>query len=267
MMSHPEAELYRCTNCSHAFTLPESIHTPETYEAAYFEKIHKRWFEHPNFKLFELILREIPQAASVADIGCGRGDFLRFAHTHRPDLTLTGIDLSHNADQPGIRFIQGDILKLNIEARFDVVVSLAVIEHIAEVSDFVRCLQQLTKPSGTIIVMTINDGSLLYAAGRLGRSVGVPLAFNRLYSVHHLHHFTRSSLASLMSRGGCAVRKHLDHNAPVKAMDMPVNNRYLDSVLRMGLHALWTAGKVTRRSYEQTIVCIAPDRPAASQTQ
>jgi 2-polyprenyl-3-methyl-5-hydroxy-6-metoxy-1,4-benzoquinol methylase len=255
MPSHPEAELYRCAACSHAFTHPESIKHPERYEASYFEEGHKRWFEHPNAELFERILSEIPQYASVVDVGCGRGDFLRFAQSKRSDLKLTGIDLSDNADESGIRFIQGDILKLNLPDRFDVVVSLAVIEHVAEVGAFVRRMQQLAKPSGTVVVMTLNDGSLLYLAARLGRSVGVPLAFNRLYSVHHLHHFTRDSLSNLLTSNGCIVRKHLDHNAPIEAMDLPVNNRWLDSVLRIGLRALWMAGKVARRSYLQTIVC------------
>jgi len=258
MPSHPEAELFRCAICSHAFTRPESIRVPEQYEASYFEEDHKRWFEHPNVELFERILSEIPVGSSVADVGCGRGDFLRFAHSRRSDLKLTGIDLSDNADESGIRFIQGDILKLNLLERFDVVVSLAVIEHVAEVGAFVRRVQQLAKPSGTVVVMTLNDGSLLYSAARLGRSVGVPLAFNRLYSVHHLHHFTRDSLSNLLTSNGCIVRKHLDHNAPVEAMDLPVSSTWLDSVLRVGLRALWIAGKATQRSYLQTIVCSVP---------
>jgi 2-polyprenyl-3-methyl-5-hydroxy-6-metoxy-1,4-benzoquinol methylase len=260
MPSHPEAELFRCSykGCSHAFTRPESIRAQERYDASYFDEDHKRWFEHPNIELFERILSEVPAGASVADVGCGRGDFLRFAYARRPDLKLTGIDLSDNSDEPGIRFIQGDILELNIAERFDVVVSLAVIEHVAEVGSFVRRMQQLAKPSGMVVVMTLNDGSLLYSAARLGRSVGVPLAFNRLYAVHHLHHFTRTSLANLLRNSGCIVREHLDHNAPVEAMDLPVNSEWLDSVLRIGLRALWVAGKATHRSYLQTIVCSVP---------
>lgn len=258
MPSHPEAELFRCGGCSHAFTRPGSILVPERYEAAYFDEDHKRWFEHPNVELFQRILEEIPVGSSVADVGCGRGDFLRFARTRRPDLALTGIDLSDNSYESGISFIQGDILKLNIAERFDVVVSLAVIEHVAEVGAFVRRLQQLAKPSGTVVVMTLNDGSLLYAAARLGRSIGVPLAFNRLYSIHHLHHFTRTSLSHLLTKSGCVVRIHLDHNAPVEATDLPVSKGWMDSVLRMGLRALWVAGKATHRSYLQTVVCSVP---------
>jgi 2-polyprenyl-3-methyl-5-hydroxy-6-metoxy-1,4-benzoquinol methylase len=258
MPSHPEAQLFRCRKCSHAFTRPDSICVPERYEASYYEIDHKRWFEHPNIELFERILAVVNPGASVVDIGCGRGDFLRYAHAKRPDISLTGIDLSANVNEPGIRFLQGDILDLKIVVHFDVVVSLAVIEHVAEVGLFVRRMQQLVKPSGIVVVMTINDASLLYAAARLGRSIGVPLAFNRLYSVHHLHHFTRRSLAAMLKHDGCFVLEHWDHNAPVDAMDLPVNNQFIDFFLRFGLRILWTLGKAMRRSYLQTIVCSVP---------
>lgn len=258
MPSHPEANLFRCEECTHAFTQPDSIRRPELYGAAYYDEDHRRWFENPNTDLFERILGEVPHGASIVDVGCGRGDFLRFARNARPDLSLTGIDLSANADEPGIRFVQGDILILPLAEQFDFVVSLAVIEHVAEVAEFVRRMQRLAKPAGMIVVMTLNDGSLLYAAARLGRAVGVPLAFNRLYSVHHLHHFTRASLSDLLSASGCIVLKHFDHNAPVEAMDLSVKEGWLDSILRLGLRWLWVAGKATRRSYLQTIVCQVP---------
>ena len=118
MPVHPQAQLFRCRGCTHAFTLPESIRVPESYEASYYDQDHSRWFEHPNIELFERILAGISPGASVVDVGCGRGDFLRFAHAKRPDLCLTGIDLSANADEQGIRFLQGDILKLQIAEHF-----------------------------------------------------------------------------------------------------------------------------------------------------
>jgi 2-polyprenyl-3-methyl-5-hydroxy-6-metoxy-1,4-benzoquinol methylase len=258
MAPHPEASLFRCGTCRHAFTDSASISQPEQYDASYFDHDHKRWFEHPNLELFNLVLSQVLTGASLADVGCGRCDFLRYARTKRPDLKLTGIDLSANPDLPGIRFIQGDILTLPIEERFDVVTSLMVIEHIAEVRSFVRRMQQLTKPGGVVAITTINDGSLLYRAGRVGRTLGIPLAYNRLYSAHHLQHFTRSSLAGLLRDGGCQLTSHLDHNAPIEAMDLPVTNRALDAILRVGLRVLWLAGRATTRSYAQTVICTTP---------
>ena len=258
MPKHPEAELFRCSSCSHAFSRPESIAEPETYGSSYYEEQHKRWFENPNVQLFASIAKRIRKGASVLDVGCGRGDFLRFIRTLRPDLQLTGIDLSGTSFGDGIRLLQGDILNTGINERFDVVVSLAVIEHISDVKRFIRRLRELTKPGGVVVAMTLNDSSLLYALARVGRHLHVPLAFDRLYSKHHLHHFTRRSLRTVFLREGFAILADFDHDAPIQAMDLPVRSHTADAVLRAGLRAVWKAAKVIRRGYLQTIVCTAP---------
>jgi hypothetical protein len=66
MPEHPQAQLFRCRGCTHAFTLPESIRVPESYKASYYEQDHSRWFEHPNIELFERILAGINPGALVA---------------------------------------------------------------------------------------------------------------------------------------------------------------------------------------------------------
>ena len=255
MPKHPEAELFRCPRCTHAFSRPDSIIEPETYQDSYFEEQHKRWFEHPNVELFGRIADYIPKGASVLDVGCGKGDFLRFIRDIRPDLRLSGIDLSGTAHGDGIRFIRGDILSTEINEQFDAVVSLAVIEHIPDVKGFVQRLRRVTKARGIVAAMTLNDSSLLYALARAGRRVEVPLAFDRLYSKHHLHHFTRRSLRTVFTDAGFAVVSDFDHDAPIEAMDIPVKSGAADAVLRSGLRVVWKAAKVARRGYLQTIVC------------
>jgi 2-polyprenyl-3-methyl-5-hydroxy-6-metoxy-1,4-benzoquinol methylase len=247
--------------------VPGSITEPEQYGESYYETDHKRWFEHPNIALFKRIAAFIPPEASVLDVGCGRGDFLRFLRKTRRDLRLTGIDLSLNEDAEGIRFFRGDIFHSGIGGPFDVVVSLAVVEHVQDVTGFVARLRELTKPGGTVAAMTLNDSSLLYALARAGRSIGVPLAFNRLYSKHHLHHFTRRSLRVLFVRNGYSIRSAFDHNSPLQAVDIPVQGRLTDAVLRSGLWLLWRAGDVTRRRYLQTIVCRSPGNATIATSQ
>jgi hypothetical protein len=118
-------------------------------------------------------------------------------------------------------------------------------------------MAELTKQGGSTIVNTPNEASILYGMGRAGRSFGVPLAFNRLYSRHHLHHFTPTSLRRLLESSGLTVSKHIMHNAPVKAMDLPVRNAAADAVLRAGVWAVFAAGSITSKTYLQTIVCSA----------
>lgn len=257
MPRHPEAELYRCKTCTHAFSVPSSIAVPETYGADYYDQQHRRWFEHPNLELFRAVLQFLPQRASVLDVGCGRGDFLRFARKTRPDLRLAGIDLSENQNADGITFSTGQILTWKTDERFDAIVSLAVIEHVDDVHSFVARLRELTRTGAIVIAMTLNDSSLLYALARSGRAVGARIAFDRLYSKHHVHHFTPRSLRMAFQLEGFSVRAQFNHAAPIQAMDIPVSNRLVEFGLRQGLRVVWSLGELLRRGYLQTIICEA----------
>ena len=254
MATHPEADIYRCKCCTHAFSDPGSMPQQESYDPAYYSDTHRRWFEHPNTALFERITALIPAGASVLDVGCGRGDFLRHVHRNRPDVQLTGIDYSPNQDK-NIRFLQGDAFELDIRDRFDVVVSLNVIEHVSDCVAFANRLRQLTKPGGTIAIMTVNESSILYGLARFGRLLGVPLAFDRLYSRHHLHHFTRASLLGLLESCGLKSSQHILHNSPVRAVDLPVQSRMADAVLRIMVAGVCGAGYVLSKGYLQTVIC------------
>jgi 2-polyprenyl-3-methyl-5-hydroxy-6-metoxy-1,4-benzoquinol methylase len=254
LAKHPDADIYRCNSCTHAFSDVASMPKQEEYGAEYFDDTHRRWFEHPNTRLFDRVASFIPQGGSVLDVGCGRGDFLRHVHKTRPDARLTGIDFAPN-EHDAIRFAQGDVLTLDLGERFDVVVSLSVIEHVADCVAFAGRMAELTKPGGFTIVNTPNEASILYGLGRAGRSMGIPLAFNRLYSRHHLHHFTPKSLRTLLEACGLTISDHIMHNAPLMAMDLPVRNPVADAVLRAGVWVIFTAGSATSKTYLQTVVC------------
>lgn len=253
MAKHPEANIYRCESCTHAFSDIASMPNQENYEAAYYEEAHRRWFEHPNTALFDRLAKVIPRGGTVLDMGCGRGHFLRHIKKKRPDVQLTGIDYSRNEDET-IHFLQGDAFKLQICERFDVVVSLAVIEHVPDCVAFARRMRELTKPGGTLAIMTVNESGLLYGLARAGRRMGVPLAFDRLYSRHHVHHFTPASLRHLLRKNGLGVSQHIIHNAPLKAVDLPVRGRITDAALRFMVMAVCGAGYISSKSYLQTVI-------------
>lgn len=246
--------MYRCSACTHCFTRLDTV-SLQDYRDNYFHKDHKQWFEHPNFKLFERIAETIPKGASVLDAGCGRGDFLRHLRKIRPDLTLTGVDLSANKDEDGIRYYQDDLLTMRIDERFDVIVSLAVIEHVTDVRKFIERLRQFAKPGGAVVIMTLNDDSLLYRLARMGKAVGVPLAFNRVYSRHHLHHFTRKSLRTVLQDSDLKIESDMVHNAPMAAIDIPVKNFAVETGLLACLAVVFVIGHLTGTSFLQTVFC------------
>ena len=257
---HPQAAIYRCSNCTHAFTDPDSIESFEEYGEDYYEDVHKNWFENPNFPLFKSIAANLVlNPESVIDIGCGRGDLLRHIRETGVARRLVGVDcLSETRTDHGIEYIRGDILTTRFDEKFDAVVSLAVIEHVREVRDFTRRLLDLCKPGGRVIVMTVNDSGVLYRLGRLGKKLGVPVAFDRLYGVHHLHHFTPESLQWLLREAGLQIVHVHHHNTPLKAIDAPASNMLSAAILKVGVTAAYAVGRVLNSSYLQTIVAKVP---------
>ncbi len=230
----------------------------EGYGEDYFDETHTNWFLHPHVWLFEQLRSRIAELGStpkVLDVGCGRGDFLRWLSSAEPSWHLTGVDLAPNEPRAGIEFIQGDVLALPLEARFDAVVNLAVIEHVVDVHAFTKLLASQCREGGRVFIMTLNEGSTLYSTARVLRQVGRAAAFNRLYSAHHLNHFTISSLRRLVSLHGMEVIETLRHNIPMKSVDVPRASPLVTGVWKAGVWGTFRLGELLGRTYLQTIVC------------
>jgi hypothetical protein len=138
---------------------------------------------------------------------------------------------------------------------FGAVTSLAAIEHVADVGTFAERLIQHCHADGSVVVMTLNGDSILYKAARGARRLGIRVASDRLYSSHHLHHFTARSLRRLMESVGLEVQAVHHHNAPMSALDLPASSRAVGLVLKVGVALSFAAGRLTRRCYLQTVVC------------
>jgi 2-polyprenyl-3-methyl-5-hydroxy-6-metoxy-1,4-benzoquinol methylase len=136
--------------------------------------------------------------------------------------------------------------------QFDAIVSLAVIEHIADVTGFVKRLRSAVRPGGEVVTMTVNESSLLYRLARASRPIA-PIAFNRLYSAHHLQHFTRRSLAALLQSHGLRLECAWTHNMPLAAIDIPAQG-VAGGILRAGMGGVCAVGAITGSAYLQTVV-------------
>src|SRR5713101_7691539 len=77
---HPEAEIYRCSRCTHRFSQLKPDIPMEPYDGAYFEEMHRNYFSHPDLALFERIASFIDrerEPRSLIYVGCGNGNLLR----------------------------------------------------------------------------------------------------------------------------------------------------------------------------------------------
>lgn len=106
------------------------------------------------------------------DIGCGGG--LVSESLARMGATVTGID----ADQQAIEVAQAhaDAQDLVIDyqvaaaetlgkARYDLVLALEIVEHVADPQSFVKTCAALCKPGGLLIMSTLNRTPQSYALG------------------------------------------------------------------------------------------------------
>lgn len=254
---HPEANLFRCPNCSHCFSVLLPGVEPEPYTPEYFIETHQNWFLHPNFPLFDKICdsaSKICDCPSVLDVGCGDGGLLKYMRSNHPDWSLSGLDISTPENIEGINFINGDFLTTSIPGTYDVVTSLAAIEHFQDVNAFLSRLSALCRPGGLICVMTLNDSSILYIAARLLKALGIPTAFDRLYGKHHVNHFTTRSLQKLFVLHNSESIRQVTVNCPLASLDFPEAGRLSRFLYMTGVFGAFTLGRIMGRGYLQLIL-------------
>jgi 2-polyprenyl-6-hydroxyphenyl methylase / 3-demethylubiquinone-9 3-methyltransferase len=113
----------------------------------------------------------------LLDLGCGGG--LVSEPLARMGATVVGVDaaqeniaiaIAHAADMEleiDYRATAAEALVAQGE-RFDAVISLEVVEHVADVSVFLRCCADLLKPEGLFVFSTLNRTAASYATAIIG---------------------------------------------------------------------------------------------------
>ena len=253
---HPDGVIYRCKNCSHSFYDVSRVKI-EKYAGGYFSKMHKNWFKNPNIYLFKKIdqIIRLNKGRRVLDAGCGNGELLLFLLKQNSDLSLFGVDRAMKRAVKGITVYQQDVEQVIIKDKMDVVISLAVIEHVRNPLLFLKKLKELTKRNGKIIIMTLNEDSLIYQIARRLKLFGVGFAFERLYQSHHLNHFSCLSLRKTLNKAGFEIESSHLHNFPAAAVDFDSKGALPDFLLKQIIYLLFLTGHILGRPFLQTIVC------------
>ena len=99
----------------------------------------------------------LPPNARVADVGCGKGRFLRRLIGWFPHARLTGIDVSAAllSDLPErVATVSGGLLRLPVtEATFDGAVAVESLEHALRPARAVAELCRIVRPGGRILII------------------------------------------------------------------------------------------------------------------
>jgi len=121
--------------------------------------------------------REAFAGLTLLDVGCGGG--LIAEPMRRLGFAVTAVDASNenigtaraHADQQGldIAYRAATVEQLEAEGAgpFDVVLTMEVIEHVADPEAFVRACSRLVKPGGLMIVATLNRTLKALALGKV----------------------------------------------------------------------------------------------------
>jgi malonyl-CoA O-methyltransferase len=102
-------------------------------------------------------LASLPADARVADVGCGRGRFLRQLATRFPKAQLTGIDISPamlDCLPDGIDARQGSLLRIPAaDGQFDGAFSVEALEHALLPERAIAELCRVVRPGGRVLVI------------------------------------------------------------------------------------------------------------------
>lgn len=117
------------------------------------------------------------QGLSLLDIGCGGG--LLCEPTARMGAQVTGVDAAERNIETARRHAAGQELAIDYRAttaealaetgvRFDIVLALEIVEHVADVDLFLQSVGRLARPGGLVFLSTLNRTAKAWALAIAG---------------------------------------------------------------------------------------------------
>ena len=153
-------------------------------------------------KIAERLEKFLPEGASVFDIGCGGGAFLRFMLDK--GYKVSGLEVGEAAKEEAERVLGikdvvrvGDFLETDFKDEiFDAVVLTDVIEHFHNPRVYLEKISSILKPGDLIIIRTPNSDSLMH---RLLKSRWM------LASPRHVVLYNRESTSFLLMKNSFCI--------------------------------------------------------------
>ncbi len=106
------------------------------------------------------ILKQVPNGDTFLDLACGTGILTRKIAEKFPNSKITGVDLTkgylniakqNSADYKNISFIQQDAEKLNLDSKFDCIIS-SYISKYCDAEVLVKVCCEYLNPGGSIVL-------------------------------------------------------------------------------------------------------------------
>ena len=203
---------HRCLDCGALFIDPvpadrlSAIYPANYYAFTRRGSLLERVKDRVDARLFRWALREVAGTRVAAlDVGGGAGQELSRLRALDPRVAETVVvDFSPDAAEPARReghtYVGARIEAFETDRRFDVVLLLNLIEHVATPAAVLRKVRSLLSPHGVVLVKTPNHDSL---DARLFRHAN----WGGYHCPRHWVLFTRESFTALARRAGLEVRR------------------------------------------------------------
>ena len=170
-------KLHHCANCDTMFWNPMESIASETYDkynvasALTYLNLRTIPWEQKTF------LEELPhKGGKLLEIGCSTGEFLKSAR--EAGYSVSGIDSaretvefahSHFGLEEVYPFTVQEFITRKYDEKYDVVVFFQVLEHLADVPDFMDSVKKILKPGGFIALSVPNRDRWRFSSERFFR--------------------------------------------------------------------------------------------------
>lgn len=186
-------DLHRCHHCQLRFYWPQVGGTP-----AFYERLQALpWYYSEDKAEYRLASQHIAAGQSVLEIGCGAGSFASYLP---PGCVYQGLEYNQAAIEKACRRgLQVELASIEAfaessRARFDVVCSFQVLEHVASPASFLRAAARTLAPGGLLIIAVPAEDSFM--ADEVNNVLNMP--------PHHLTRWTDAAIRSISGIAGLA---------------------------------------------------------------
>jgi SAM-dependent methyltransferase len=224
-----DRDLFRCTLCRTEFLVNSPVRPQlqkDFWDGYKFEIYADEGVQAQYAAQYAAIFDALEQHGgpvhSVLDVGCGIGNFVKWAQDR--GLDAVGADVEDSAittaRERGLKVWNADELPEHVpDASIDVLTLWDVIEHVADPRDFLAGLLRFVRPGG-LVVLEVPDGAFPLRPVAIGvRKVVEPIRISdMLYHRGHRTYFTGRGLSTLLARCGLDVVDEQGIRSPSRKM-------------------------------------------------